>query len=76
MAQPRSDAHFRYGFALRQLRADRGFSQESLALAAGLDRAYVSGIERGERNPSLANLLELAAAVGVPFWEWARRAEE
>ena len=66
MAQPRSEVHARYGLALRQLRTDRGFSQESLALAAGLDRAYVSGIERGERNPSLANLLKLAATIGVP----------
>lgn len=75
MAEPRSHAHAAYGTALRQLRTERGLSQERLALDSRLDRTYVSGIERGERNPSLANLLKLAATLDVPFSEWAARAE-
>lgn len=76
MAEPRSAAHAAYGLALRQLRAERGLSQERLALATGLDRTYVSGIERGERNPSLANLLKLADALGVRLSEVAATAEK
>jgi transcriptional regulator with XRE-family HTH domain len=60
---------------LRELRAERGLSQEQLAHEARLDRTYVSGIERGERNPSLANLFKLTDALGVRLSELARRAE-
>lgn len=75
MAQPRSQRHFAYGLAFREIRSDQGISQERLAHLSGLDRTYVSGIERGERNPSLENLLKLADALGVPFSEIARSAE-
>ena len=75
MASERSESHLAYGKALRELRTERGISQERLALNAGLDRTYVSGIERGERNPSLTNLLKLSATLGIAFSEWARRAE-
>lgn len=75
MAEPRSAAHVAYGRALRELRAEHGISQERLALASGLDRTYVSGIERGERNPSLTNILKLAAALDVRVSELAARAE-
>ena len=40
-------------------------SQEGLALEAGLDRTYVSGIERGRRNPSLKSMQRLAEQLGV-----------
>jgi transcriptional regulator with XRE-family HTH domain len=76
VAIQRSAAHVAYGDALRQLRSQRGFSQEGLAHRAGLDRTYVSGIERGERNPSLANLLKIAAALDVELSEWAIAAEK
>ena len=75
MAEPRSAAHAAYGRALRELRAERGVSQERLAQMADLDRTYVSGIERGERNPSLTNVLKLADALGVRVSELAARAE-
>jgi transcriptional regulator with XRE-family HTH domain len=61
----RSPAHAAFGQAIRAIRSRRGVSQESLALQCGLDRTYISGIERGTRNPSLTNILKLAAALDV-----------
>ena len=58
-----------FGKRLRELRKARGLSQEALAHACGLDRTYVGGVERGERNVSLVNIERLAAAVGVPIRE-------
>lgn len=75
MAPPRSAAHIAYGQAFRELRIERGLSQERLAQIADLDRTYYSGVERGERNPSLTNILKLAEALGVKVSELARRAE-
>ena len=59
----RSPAHAAFGEAIRAARRRRSISQEALALSSGLDRTYVSGIERGVRNPSLTNILKLAAAL-------------
>lgn len=55
-----------FGLRLRAIRKQKGFSQEGLALACGLDRTYVGGVERGERNISLINIHRIAAALGVP----------
>jgi transcriptional regulator with XRE-family HTH domain len=53
------------GKHLRALRIERRLSQEELADRAGLHRTYVGGIERGERNVSLLNIVSIAAALGV-----------
>lgn len=50
---------------MRDLRQAAGLSQEGLAHRAGMDRTYMGGIERGERNPSLENIWRLADALGV-----------
>lgn len=55
-----------FGQRLRGLRVARGLSQEQLAAAAGLDRTYISGCERGKRNIGLTNIYRLAAALAVP----------
>jgi transcriptional regulator with XRE-family HTH domain len=54
-----------FGLRLRALRKRHGWSQEDLAIEAGLDRTYVSSIERGKRNISLINILKLSEALGV-----------
>lgn len=58
-----------FGQRVRKLRAEKGLSQEALALACELDRTYIGGIERGERNVSLINIQKIAAALGVPVKE-------
>ena len=52
---------------IKALRSRRGWSQERLAEEAGIHRVYLAGIELGQRNPSLRNLANLAAALGVPL---------
>ena len=54
-----------FGSKLRDLRKSQGFSQESFAHHVGLDRTYVGGIERGERNPGLKVILLIAERLEV-----------
>ena len=60
-----TDVQRRFGKRLRELRHKAKLSQEDLALEAGLDRTYVSSVERGERNISLQNIVRLARALKV-----------
>jgi transcriptional regulator with XRE-family HTH domain len=50
---------------VRQLRTDRGFSQEAFADRCGLHRTYIGSIERAERNVSIDNIERIAEALGV-----------
>lgn len=66
---PFENERTRLGRRVRFLRLKAGLSQEDLADACGLDRTYVGGIERGERNPSLKNILKLASTLNVTMPE-------
>lgn len=63
------------GSALRDARIERRLSQEELSLRTGVHRNYVGGIERGERNPSVATVAKLAGALEVSLSELFARAE-
>ena len=61
----KANAQEQLGNAVSRLRRARGYSQEKLAELAGLHRTYVGGIERGERNVALLNIVRLARALNV-----------
>lgn len=55
-----------FGDRVREIRLQKGLSQEGLARLAKIDRTYIGGIERGERNPGIKNVYRIAAALGIP----------
>lgn len=59
------DPRKKFGERIRALRKEAGLSQEELANVAGLHRTYVGAIERGERNVSLLNIVQLSRALRV-----------
>jgi transcriptional regulator with XRE-family HTH domain len=63
MAKTPSEA---FGEALRQVRAEKGLSQEEAALAIGIDRAYYGALERAVKSPTLKTIWKIADALGVP----------
>ncbi len=60
-----ADIQKRFGDKLREIRKQKGLSQEGLALKSGLHRTYISDIERGSRNVSLKNIDKIAKALGL-----------
>lgn len=62
---PPSDPRRLFGNRVRELRLQRKFSQEKLAELADLHRNYVGGVERGESNVSLLNIVKLARGLNV-----------
>lgn len=62
---PHPDPRRLFGNRVRELRVQRKFSQEKLAELADLHRNYVGGVERGERNVSLLNIVKLAHGLKV-----------
>ncbi len=53
---------------MRRLRAARGLSQEALAHECGINRTYLSGVERSERNVSVDNIARIAKGLKVEPW--------
>lgn len=58
-----------FGRLIKQRRIKLGISQEELGFRANLDRTYISGLERGVRNPSLTALVSLAGGMGISVSE-------
>ena len=56
---------FNYGERLRELRRERGFTQEEVALRADITTSYYGQIERGTANPSVALLEKICAVMGI-----------
>ncbi|MBX3381669.1 MAG: helix-turn-helix transcriptional regulator [Phycisphaeraceae bacterium] len=55
-----------FGERVREIRTLKRLSQEELARLAKIDRTYIGGIERGERNAGIKNVWRIADALGVP----------
>lgn len=62
---PPQDPRVLFGRRLAQLRKERAWSQETLALESGLARSYLGGVERGQRNIALLNICRLAQTLEV-----------
>jgi transcriptional regulator with XRE-family HTH domain len=69
------DVRKRIGWNVRRLRAERDITQEDFATDSGFDRGYISGIERGVRNPSVLVLERVASALKVDVVELLDRAK-
>lgn len=65
-----------FGAAVRALRTERGFSQESLANLADIERSHMGKVERGEHMPTLAIVFKIARGLGCSAAEVMGRAEE
>jgi transcriptional regulator with XRE-family HTH domain len=65
----------RFASVLRQLREERGWSQEQLAAQAGLNRSYLGEIERGRAMPTLTTVAKLANALEIRLSSLMARCE-
>jgi transcriptional regulator with XRE-family HTH domain len=54
-----------FGYAIRELRKEKGLSQEAFADLAGVDRSYMGHIERGEKNVTLTKIYQIAKALDM-----------
>jgi transcriptional regulator with XRE-family HTH domain len=70
---PPTPAHL--GSAIRRLRTERELTIESLASTAGIHWTYLTGIERGQRNPTWKVIASIAEGLDIDVSELARRAE-
>lgn len=58
-----------FGQRVRELRKEKGYSQEGFAIACGLDRSYFGSVERGERNISIENIAAIAHTLDEPIYK-------
>ena len=65
-----------FGTLLRKVRLDAELSQEALALEAGIDRTYVSMLERGIRVPTIVTMIQLSGPLHMPAWKLVKLLEE
>jgi len=71
LEQESNDLEFRkaFGKKIKRLRQEKDFTQEYLGYLAKLDRTYIGGLERGERNITLSNIKKIADALEIPVIE-------
>jgi transcriptional regulator with XRE-family HTH domain len=62
------------GRAFRATRVEKGYTQESFALKAGIDRSYYGALERGEYNATIDTVMQVARGLGIPASELWKRA--
>lgn len=67
------DVRVRVGLNLQNARRQRGLSQEELAHLASVHQTYLSGVERGKRNPTIEVLDRLASVLGIDIERLVRR---
>lgn len=70
------DAGVAFGRVLRRLRMEAGFTQERFGFEADLRRTYISILELGQQQPSLASILKIAKALNCSAGELVARVEE
>ena len=73
--QPTSGPKWAFGKILREFREQKALSQEKLAEAAGLDRSFISLVERGVQSPNVVILLKIAQVLQVPAAELIAKTE-
>lgn len=62
----KEDPRVKFGRRLAELRKLKGWSQETLSLESGIARSYLGGVERGQRNIALLNIVKLAETMEIP----------
>ena len=75
-AQPRSGVEKAFGEVMRTIREDLGMSQMKLHVKTGLDRTFISDLERGVQCPSLRTIYRVAAGLDVPPGNLVKRTAE
>jgi transcriptional regulator with XRE-family HTH domain len=75
MPPKKSEANQALGSAIRAVRKQKGYTQETFALHAEIDRSYYGAIERGEFNVTVDTLITIAAGLSVPAATLFKRAK-
>lgn len=74
--QPRAGVERAFGEVMRMVREEAGVSQMALHVKTGLDRTFISDLERGVQCPSLRTIYRVAAGLGIPAANLIRRTTE
>ena len=68
MSNTKTSIQKQFGKKVRELRTERGYSQEGFAFECGLHRTYIGCIERGEKNITITNIEKIAKALKIEIW--------
>lgn len=68
MSNTKTSIQKQFGQKVRELRTERGYSQEGFAFECGLHRTYIGCIERGEKNITITNIEKIAKALKIEIW--------